>query len=78
MVFAEIDRRARRKNALRTKLAVQMATTFSYASLGVALAGPLLDAKPFGVGHLASMAFGLVCLFGAFYYVPEGEIDGSS
>ncbi len=76
MVFAELDRRARRKTTLRTKLAVQMATTFTYASLGVAFAGPVLEAKPFSAGHLVALAFGLACMFWAFYYAPEGEDDG--
>ena len=75
MVFAELDRRARWKRTHRTKLGVQMLTTFSYGALGVAFADSILAGKPFGVGNLASFAFGLFCGFAALYLAPEGERD---
>jgi hypothetical protein len=76
MVFAEFDRQARVRHALRIKLAVQMLTTFSYGALGLAAADPVLGTKAFSAGHLASAAFGLVCAFAALYLSPEGERDG--
>lgn len=76
MVFAELDRRARRDRAHRTKLTVQMLTTFAYGALGLSLAGPIVAATPFSIGHLMSLCFGLVCALVALYLAPEGERYG--
>ena len=77
MVFAELDRRERRSRAGRTKLFVQMLTTFAYGSLGLAVAGPLARFTAPGIGHAIALIFGLVCAFAAVYLVPEGERYGS-
>jgi len=76
MVFAELDRRERKSRARRTKLFVQMLTTFAYGSLGLAVAEPLARFAPPGIGHAIALAFGLVCAFAAIYLVPEGERYG--
>jgi hypothetical protein len=76
MVFAEFDRRARREGAHRTKLIVQMMTTFAYASLGIAIADPLFKEAAIGPGNLVAFLFGLVCASLALYLVPKGEYDG--
>jgi len=76
MVFAELDRRARKIHSLRMKLGVQMLTTSAYGALGVAVADPVLRSSPFGLGQFAALAFGLVCAFLALYLVPRGENDG--
>lgn len=73
MVFAEIERRARRGTALRIRLFVQMLTTTGYAGVGGALAGPLFESGTFGGSNLFSLGSGLVALMLAPYYVPEGE-----
>jgi hypothetical protein len=77
MVFAELDRRTRWERARRTKLGVQMMTTFAYAALGVAFADPVLRTGAFDAGNGLSLAFGLVCAFLALYLVPEGERDAA-
>ena len=76
MVFAELDRRERKSRAQRTKLFVQMLTTFAYGSLGLAVAEPVIRFTGLGIGHFIALAFGLVCAFGAVYLVPEGERFG--
>lgn len=76
MVFAELDRRTRWARTQRTKLSVQMLTTFAYASLGTAVADPVLKDAPLGFGNLLAFAFGLVCAFLALYLVPQRERDG--
>lgn len=76
MVFAELDRRERKSRAQRTKLFVQMLTTFSYGSLGLSVAEPILTFTGLGIGHLIALGFGLACAFGAIYLVPEGERYG--
>jgi len=77
MVFAEFDRRARQGRAHRVKLFSQMLTTFAYGSLGLAFAEPIVRGADFRPGHFVAFAFGLVCVFGALYLVPQGEHDGS-
>jgi hypothetical protein len=77
MVFAELDRRVRKSRAQRTKLFVQMLTTFAFGSLGLAVAEPIIDFPEFGLGHLIALAFGLVCASAAVYLVPEGERYGA-
>ena len=76
MVFAELDRRARFERAHRTRLVVQMLTTFAYASLGISVADPVLRQTALGFGNLLALAFGLVCAGVAIYLVPEGERHG--
>ena len=76
MVFAEFDRRARRERAHRTKLSVQMLTTFAYAFLGIAAADPLFKDAPLEPGNVVAFLFGLVCASLALYLVPKGEYDG--
>ena len=76
MVFAELDRRSRVYGAKRVKLAVQMLTTFACGALGFAFGEPLVQRTVVGPGHVIAMAFGLACLFGALYFVPEGERYG--
>ena len=73
MVFAELDRRARRNSAYRMRLGVQMLTTAAYGSSGVPVADAILRGGPFGVGQMMTLAFGLVCAFSALYLVPKGE-----
>ena len=75
MVFAEIDRRARRKTAQRIKLFVQMLTTTGYAAVGSAIADPLFNSGAFHGGNVFSLSVGLVALALALYYVPDGEYD---
>lgn len=75
MVFAEIERRARRDTAHRVRLFVQMMTTTGYAGVGGALAGPLFQSEAFGPTNLFGLGFGLASLTVALYYVPEGERD---
>lgn len=77
MVFAELDRRARRVRAHRMILFGQMLTTFAYGSLGLAFAEPVARGADLRPGHVVALAFGLVCAFGALYIVPQGERDGS-
>lgn len=76
MVFAELDRRARRDRAHRMLLGVQMLTTSAYGALGVSVADPVLRAGQFGLGQFVSLAFGLVCAFAALYLAPQGDRDG--
>lgn len=59
------------------KLGVQMLTTFAYASLGIAVADPVLKGSALNLGNLAAFAFGPVCAFLALYLVPQGERDGT-
>lgn len=77
MVFAELDRRARTKKALRVKLFVQMLTTAGYAGAGAALADPLFKTGTFGAANVLSLGLGLAAMGVALYYVPQGEYDAS-
>ena len=76
-MLAEFDLRERKARAQRIKLFVQMLTTFAYGALGIALAEPMVRYADFEIGHVVSLAFGLVSAFAALYLAPEGDRYGS-